>query len=205
MKVFIMVLVVSLSFALAGAATEVPIPGFETYFGFDWIRFNPDVTGIPSFDGHGGSAQFVYNFHKGIGVTFDVGAVTNDTLKSTFSNSQSHFLIGPRYGFYNHSRFTPFAEVLFGAGHGSVSTDVSQFSPITLPDDVSARLTASRTSFAMMAGGGLDIRLTKHLTYRLFDADYYLTRPVGFITGENLNKNNFRLTTGANFTWGAAR
>jgi opacity protein-like surface antigen len=114
-------------------------------------------------------------------------------------------LIEPRYDFYNHRGFTPFAEVLFGAGHGSVSTDVSQFSPITLPDDVSARLTASRTSFATMAGGGLDIRLTKHLTYRLFDADSYLTRPVGFITGENGNKNNFRLTTGANFTWGAAR
>ena len=57
----------------------------------------------------------------------------------------------------------------------------------------------------MMAGGGLDIRLTKHLTYRLFDADSYLTRPVGFITGENVNKNNFRLTTGVNFTWGAER
>jgi hypothetical protein len=61
-------------------------------------------------------------------------------------------LIGPRYGSYDHRGFTPFAEVLFGAGHGSVSTDVSQFSPITLPDDVSAKLTASRTSFAMMAG-----------------------------------------------------
>jgi hypothetical protein len=57
----------------------------------------------------------------------------------------------------------------------------------------------------MMVGGGLDIRLTKHLTYRLFDADYYLTRPASFITGENVNKNNFRLTMGANFTWGAAR
>jgi hypothetical protein len=32
-----------------------------------------------------------------------------------------------------------------------------------------------------------------------------LTRPGGFIMGENVNKNNFRLTTGSNFTWGAAR
>lgn len=86
-----MVLVVSLSVALAGAATEIPIPGFETYFGFDWVRFTPDVTRIPSFDGHGVSAQFVYNFQKGIGITFDVGAVTKDTLKSTFSDSQSYF------------------------------------------------------------------------------------------------------------------
>ena len=129
------------------------------------------------------------------------------------ANKQSHFLIGPRYGFYNHSRFTPFGEILFGVGHASVSTDIrfpecrrsSPLAQLLLPDNVSARLTASRTSFAMMAGGGLDIRLTKHFTYRLFDADYYLTRPVSFITGENVNKNNVRLTTGVNFTWGEAR
>jgi hypothetical protein len=55
----------------------------------------------------------------------------------------------------------------------------------------------------MMVGGGIDIRLTKRITYRLFDADYYLTRPASLITAEDVNKNNFRLTTGVNFTWGA--
>ena len=57
----------------------------------------------------------------------------------------------------------------------------------------------------MMAGGGLDIRLAKHFTYRLFDADYYLTRPISFISGGNVNKNNFRVTTGVALTWGEAR
>ena len=75
---------------------------------------------------------------------------------------------------------------------------------ITVPDNVAVRLTASRTSFAMMAGGGVDIRLTKHFTYRLFDTDYYLTRPVSFISGGNVNKNNFRVTTGVALTWGEA-
>ena len=57
----------------------------------------------------------------------------------------------------------------------------------------------------MMAGGGLDIRLSKHFAYRLFDADYYLTRPISFISGGNVNKNNFRVTTGVALTWGEAR
>jgi len=203
------VLAAFLSFALTAAATDVP--GFEGYFGFDWVKFNPDTADIPSFNADGGSAQFVYNFHKGIGLAFDAGAVTKDTFSGVFSNRQTHFLIGPRYGFYNHSRFTPFAEVLFGGATASVSTDILKApmvlpsTSITIPDNVSASLTASRTSFAMMAGGGLDIRLSKHLTYRLFDADYFLTRPISFITGENVNKNNVRLTTGVNFTWGAAR
>jgi opacity protein-like surface antigen len=209
MKAFIMVLAASLSFALTAAAEDEP--KFETYFGFDWARFHPDVADIPSFNTIGGSAQFVYNFHEGFGVAFDAGAVTKDTFKGIFSNRQDHFLIGPRYGFYNHSRFTPFGEILFGGATASVSTDLNHvpvafpLSSITLPDNVSATLTKSRTSFAMMVGGGLDIRLSKHLTYRLLDADYYLTRPVSFITGENVNKNNVRLTTGVNFTWGAER
>ena len=209
MKAFLTVLAASLSFAWT--ATAADIPGFETYFGFDWVKVNPDTADIPSFNADGDSAQFVYNFEKGFGVAFDVGAVTKDTLKGIFTNKQSHFLIGPRYGFYNHSRFTPFGEVLFGVANASVSTDILQVptvfpaSSITLPDNVSASLTASRTSFAMMAGGGLDIRLTKHITYRLFDADYFLSRPVSLLTHENVNKNNVRLTTGVNFTWGAAR
>jgi len=209
MKAFLTVLAASLSLALTATATD--IPGFETYFGFDWVRFNPDTGTIRSFNADGGSAQFVYNFHKAFGVAFDLGAVTKDTLHGSFSNEQSHFLIGPRYGFYNHSRFTPFGEVLFGVANASVSTGILQVptvlpaSSIILPDNISASLTASRTSFAMMAGGGLDIRLTKHLTYRLIDADYFLSRPASLITHENVNKNNVRLTTGVDFTWGAAR
>ena len=203
------VLAAFLSFALTAAATDVP--GFETYFGYDWVRFHPDTANIPSFNANGGSGQFVYNFYKGIGLAFDAGAVTKDTFQGVFDNTQSHFLIGPRYGFYNHSRFTPFAEVLFGGAHASVSTNILNVptvlpsSSITVPDNISASLNVSRTSFAMMAGGGLDIRLSKHVTYRLIDADYFLTRPVSFMTGENVNKNNVRLTTGVNFTWGAAR
>jgi opacity protein-like surface antigen len=203
------VLAAILSFALTAAAADSP--GFEAYFGYDWVKFNPDAAAIPSFTANGGSAQLVYTFYKGIGLTFDAGAVTKDTFSGVFNNRQTHFLIGPRYGFHNHSRFTPFGEILFGGADASVSTSIVEAptvlpsTAITVPDNVSARLTASRTSFAMMAGGGLDIRLSKHFTYRLFDADYFLTRPISFISGQNVNKNNLRVTTGVALTWGEAR
>jgi opacity protein-like surface antigen len=212
MKVHVMALVAFLAFAMMATASDVP--RFETYFGWDWIQFNPDRAPVSSFTANGGSAQFVYNFAKGFGVTFDAGAVSRDTLSGILSNRQTHFLVGPRYGFYNHSRFTPFGQILFGGSNGSVSLDVTDINqvptvlptanPIILPDNVSVRLQASRTAFAMMVGGGLDIRLTKHVTYRLFDTDYYLTRPASLITGQDVNKNNFRVTTGVNFTWGGA-
>jgi opacity protein-like surface antigen len=207
MKRFATLSAASLVFALTAVAAEAP--RFGAYVGYDWMNFNPDVANIPSFHANGGSGQFMYNFSNGLGIAFDAGVVTKDSVTRFFSNRQSHFLLGPRYGFYNHSRFTPFVEALFGGSRGSVSMDLNQVqevfpsSSITLPDNVSARLTASRTQFAMMAGGGLDIRLTeKVIAWRLFDADYYLVRPNSLITGQDVNKNNFRLTTGINFNWG---
>jgi hypothetical protein len=210
---FVAAFAVFLSFALTAAASE-DSPGFEAYFGYDWVQFNPDTPNIPSFNANGGSAQFIYNFYKGVGLAFDAGVVAHNTFGGVFDNKQAHFLLGPRYGFHNHSRFTPFGEVLFGGGEASVSTSVADIgrvpsvlpaTSITVPDNVDVRLTASRTSFAMMAGGGVDIRLAKHFTYRLFDTDYYLTRPISFISGGNVNKNNFRVTTGIALTWGEAR
>jgi hypothetical protein len=209
---FVAAIAAFLSFALTAAAEDSN--RFEAYFGYDWVRFNPDLTNIPSFNANGGSGQFVYNFSHGLGIAFDAGAVHKDTFNSAFDNVQAHYLLGPRYGFHNHSRFTPFGEVLFGGGYASVSTSVANIplvptvlpsTSITVPDNVSVRLSASRTSFAMMAGGGLDIRLSKHFAYRLFDADYYLTRPISFISGGNVNKNNFRVTTGVALTWGEPR
>jgi opacity protein-like surface antigen len=207
MKTVVTVFVASLSFALTAAAADAP--RFGAYVGYDWMQFNPDTANIPSFHANGGSGQFMYTFYKGLGAAFEAGVVSKDSVTRVFSNRQSHFLLGPRYGYYNHSRFTPFVEVLFGASRGSVSLDLNQVqevfpsSSINLPNDVSGRLTASRTQFSMMAGGGLDIRLTeKVISWRLFDADYYLCRPNSLITAQDVNKNNFRVTTGINFNWG---
>ena len=207
-------LTVFASLWIASTASATNVPKFETYFGFDWVRFNPDTARTSSFDAKGGSVQLVYNFTKGIGLAFDAGSVTKDTFGGVVTNRQTHYLLGPRFGYYNHSRFRPFGEVLFGGATGSASFSVSDINRVTvnplftstviLPDNFDVRFRASRTSFAMMAGGGLDIRVTKHFTYRLFNADYFLARPTSFITGEDVNKNNVRLTTGFNFTWGTA-
>ncbi len=139
---FVAAFAVFLSFALTAAAAE-DSPGFEAYFGYDWVQFNPDTPNIPSFNASGGSAQFIANFYKGFGLAFDAGAVAHDTFGGIFDNRQDHFLLGPRYGFHNHSRFTPFGEVLFGVGEASVSTSAADIarvpsvlpsSSITVPD-----------------------------------------------------------------------
>jgi hypothetical protein len=101
---------------------------------------------------------------------------------------------------------------LFGGAYGTTSARFSAL-PIAggnlgnLPLDpnlpISARLTASHTVFAMMVGGGLDIKLNNHIAFRPFGMDYYLTRTPNFFTGNDVNKNNWRYTAGVNFMFGA--
>ena len=66
-------------------------------------------------------------------------------------------------------------------------------------------------NFAMAIGGGLDIKLSRHVTLRPIQADYYLTRfrtpdflsPTG--TTSNKNQNDFRYAAGIAFSFGGEK
>jgi hypothetical protein len=223
MKKIVTILAASLSFALVAGAADVPKT--EAFVGYQFTRFNPDSPFVPSLNANGGSGQFVYNFWKGLGAAVDAGAVTKGIINGINADTTVvHFVAGPRYAFYNSSRFTPFVEAMFGGAYTTTSTlipittTINPGGPIlpvgTVPvltpligtafgNQVTARLVASRTSFAMLTGGGFDWRLSKHVSLRPVAFDYYLTRPSSLITGQDSNKNNWRYTAGVNFTFGA--
>ena len=86
-KSFLLIGAVLLS-ALVASATEES-GKYETFAGYSFVRFNPNsgcsasVCGlnlVPSFNANGGDGQFVYNFNKGLGLAFDLGAVTKGEL-----------------------------------------------------------------------------------------------------------------------------
>jgi hypothetical protein len=54
----------------------------------------------------------------------------------------------------------------------------------------------------MLAGGGLDIRINKHVTVRPLGVDYYLARLPDVLTGNQQNVGNFRYSAGINFLFG---
>ncbi len=190
----------------------------ETFLGYSYVRFN-SATNVPAFSANGGSAQFVYSFNKWIGAVADLGAVHNGNinsfgLDSTFAN----FLFGPRLALHKGSRLSPYVQVLWGGVYGTSSTRVelllppSASQPNFLPgqDDItnlnqaiSARIITSQTAFAMTAGGGLDIKINKHMSLRPIGLDYYLTRLQNLRTAHDNNQDNLRYTTGVNFTFGA--
>src|SRR5262249_13124605 len=153
------------------------------------------------FNANGGSGQFVYNFNKWIGVAVEGGAANKGVLNGAdVDTTVAHVVAGPRISYHNHSRFTPFGEVLFGGAFGTTSTQIpvipvagpASFLPVPIGVPISARIQASNSGFAMMAGGGLDIKMSKHVAFRPLEFDYYLTRLPNLLTGDDTNKNNWR-------------
>jgi opacity protein-like surface antigen len=200
----------------ASVAAATDFPSMETFLGYNFVRFNPNSDFLPSFNANGGSGQFVYNFNRYLGAAVDLGAVNNGRLNQTsIDTTVVDFVAGPRFTWRRHnSRFLPYAQVLLGGAYGTTSTaiDVIPLVPVTgplgntvvvAPGAITARVNASNTGFALLAGGGLDIKVSKHVAFRPVEASYYLTRVPSLLTGHITNRNNFRYAAGVNFLWGA--
>ncbi len=211
MKKSYLLICASLLSASVAAATDLPT--METFLGYDMARFNPNSGYAPSFNANGGSGQFVYNLPSGFGAAIDLGAVTKGKLnQSKIDTTVVDFVAGPRYTFHNHSHFMPYVQVLFGGAYATTSAPISvipaigvvtPLGTIVTPAAITARLAASNTDFAMLAGGGLDIKLGKYIAFRPVEASYYLTRIPSLLTGNVSNRNNFRYSAGVNFLFGA--
>jgi opacity protein-like surface antigen len=167
-------------FALTASAQDWP--RYETYLGYTYVRAN-SATNIPSFSANGGSGQFVYNFDKWFGVVLDLGAVHNGNIHGVHLDSTAaNFLLGPRLTLRKRSRFTPYVQTLFGGVYATTSTGVDAALLVpgvrdvaVLPPGDFLRFTRDQTAFAMTAGGGLDIRINRHVTFRPFQLEYFLT------------------------------
>lgn len=199
------------SFVMVGAATDFPT--METFLGYNFVRFDTNSGIVPSFNANGGDGQFAYNVDKYLGVVLDLGAVNKGILQGyNIDTTVINFVAGPRFTWRHHnSRFQPFVQALFGGAYTTTSAPVEVIVPAVNPPGgilqpngpVTARLVASNTGFAMIAGGGLDIKFNKHIAFRPIGVDYYQTRVPGYLTGTTTSRlNNFRYSAGVNFLFG---
>lgn len=166
-------------------------PKFEVAGLYQYVNFNP--SSFPNFNNHGGTGEFAYNANKWFGLVAQAGwyHFNREVLGTTqtpekISGSFESYLFGPRLNLRRFDHFVPFAEILFGGAHGG-----SQ-----LTGD------ASQSAFALAAGGGLDIVLTKYLAWRFFEADYLMTNFTGTLLSPDGREHNFRIGTGAVLRWG---
>ena len=149
------------------AAQEQPAPKWELYGGYSFFHPGADIHGVlplgllpvsnrlePNPRGIG--ASVTYDFNRWFGLTLDSstswnsGEVGTDRVDDT---ALSNLSLGPKFTFRHH-RFSPFLEVLVGDHR-------------LMPDafhDIQ--------KLGVMAGGGLDINLTRHVALRLLRADF---------------------------------
>jgi Outer membrane protein beta-barrel domain len=212
-----------LLFALVASATD--FPKYEIYLGYTYVRANQfnQNTGlgqtIGGFDMNGGSAQFIYNFNRRVSFVADIGSVTKQNVGIiNADNTTTFYMFGPRVSYRNHSRFTPYAQIVFGGATRAVSRQLDVLTGANIPvfpvvapfnlfpganTEITAQVSATQTAFAMAVGGGLDIRLGKRFSFRPVSVDYVLTRFPSLSTGDNQNQNSIRAGAGIIFTFGA--
>jgi opacity protein-like surface antigen len=209
---FAEVLIFAMAAVAPGYAQDTP--KMETFLGYTYVRAN-SATDRPSFSANGGGGQFAYNFNVYLSAVADLGAVHNgDIGGQPIETTMTNFLFGPRLSM-RFKNLRPYFQVLFGGVYMASSTQITGFvdpsqpvvlpggSPTPGPQPISARVGAQQTAFAMTAGGGLDFKISKHVSFRPIGLDYYMTRLQNLRSAGDNSQNNLRYTAGFNFTFGA--
>jgi outer membrane protein OmpA-like peptidoglycan-associated protein len=180
-------------------------PKVELFLGYSYLRAVPSSSADNRLAWlNGGSASIAFNFNRYLGIVGDFGGFADSEIKLLGTNPTSTpdssgkvytYLFGPRLSFRNNSRVTPFAQVLFGGIHAS---------EVTLSGCTGAACTVlpSEDTFALTAGGGLDIRVRRHFAIRIIQAEYLLTKFENRTTGASASQNDMRLSSGIVFRFG---
>ncbi len=181
---------------------------FLTPNGFFENKFSGTLTSIVDRANlNGWNASIVGNANRWLGVEGDFGGyygrvtsqsttfhftgggVTSSTTSDTAKVRFHSFLFGPRisYRMYKKDRSNEIVVLFAHALAGGIRETI-----------VGAQIPpgSSETSFGMALGGGLDVKASRHVAIRVFQADYVRSR-FGFRV-----ENNLRLSFGAVFQFG---
>jgi outer membrane protein OmpA-like peptidoglycan-associated protein len=180
------------------AQSDVPPPKYDIFVGYQWLHpgatlstpfgdfTHPVAYKLPDMSA-GFGAAFTYNVDRHWGAEFDVGDNWGN------SNFETTISAGPRF-MWRTDGSNYFAHALLSYNRLSVNG-----------------LGRDRNSVGAIVGGGWDLPLTKHLAWRIFEADYVFGRPnySDLVPPEfpNLRRptlNGARLRTGLVFSWGGA-
>jgi hypothetical protein len=196
-------LLAAIAFAIGIApvalSQEPPGPKWELYGGYSFVHPGADIHGVLPLgllpvssrlepNPRGVGASVTYDFNRWLGITLDSstlwnsGEVGTDRVDDT---ALSNLSIGPKFTF-RHRYFSPFLEVLVGDHR-------------LMPDAFHDIQT-----LGIMAGGGLDLNLTRHIAWRMLRADFvysnYRYGPPA--TTPETEIRGVRLQTGLNFMFG---
>ena len=155
--------------------------GMEISGQYQYIRIYPGQ-GAPSSSCQGAGGTLAANVNRWIGLVGDVGFCKVTGLPTGASAHDINYLFGPRFSYRNYGRLTPYAQVLFGGARATAS--------------VTGFPSTSVNSFAMTFGGGADLKLTPHLSFRAIQFEYLYTHFSG------VKQNNLRIQSGLVYRFG---
>lgn len=177
-------IVVGLLFCGSGRAQEAS--RVDVGVDYNYLRTNAPPGGCGCITLQGGDGWLSFNFTHHVAVVGQVsGQHASNIAGSGADLTFTSFLAGPRVSFDVSRRLVPFAQVLFGGAHASGSLAPGN-----------SFVDGSSNAFAMTAGGGIDIGLSRRLAIRAAELDYFMTR---FKNGVNDRQNNLRVSAGIVF------
>jgi opacity protein-like surface antigen len=180
---------------LSLAQNTVEYPKNELFVGYSYhsadinsLTINPGRASL-----HGVNFEYTRNINSVLGITADFsGHIKRESFKAgtgeiQHNREQYNLLGGLQFKARHQTRVTPFAHALFGGAF------FRGFSAVLLPTSNTYFFDDAR-SFAMVFGGGIDIRAGRRVSVRVLQADY---NPTFFGQGR---QDNFRLSCGMVFT-----
>jgi outer membrane protein OmpA-like peptidoglycan-associated protein len=168
-------------------------PAVDLFVGYSFVRFstntfvNSTTTSKETFNWHGLTGALAGNVNRWFSLVADFGAYRIKDLPPSISGSAYTYLFGPQFS-HRGQHWTPFVHTLFG---GATLADI-QVSTTPSPSAFFNR-SFSANSFATALGGGVDANFNKHISARVFQVEYLMTR---FTDGNNNKQNNLRASAG---------
>ena len=199
-----------LTIGMTAWAQEYPLA--EAGVDYSYARYAPSASYTKGHSLNGGGGTFVYNISEYLGLKADLqGYGSNHTefiIPAGISPNFPHggtgnvqgnlftYLFGPQLKI-RVPKIQPFAHLLFGGAHSNVYGNAFKTICQPIVGGCAFSKTPSGNAFAMAFGGGVDIPIGQHISFRPAEIDYLLT---DFSNQFNNGvQNNFRYSAGINF------
>jgi outer membrane protein with beta-barrel domain len=187
-------------------------PRTELGVNYSYARYAPSASYSKGHSLNGGGGSATINWNEYLGIKMDLqGYASNltsfniapnptfpDGLNGSVEGNLFTYLVGPQFKVRAHN-IQPFANLLFGGAHSNVYGNA--FKTLCHTGNCDFSKAPAADAFAMEFGGGVDIPITKKISFRPAEIDYLMTRFSNPLTKTN-NQNNFRYSVGLTFTLG---
>jgi hypothetical protein len=170
------------------AVAQRPANTLDGYATFSAMHANAPVGGCGCFWMNGGFGGLSLPLWRNFSAVVEAGGNTTNHIPAFDTGlSLIYGLGGLRMRVPNHTLLQPFGQALFGGVHGFDSY---------FPAPVGKLPTSYDTSFALTVGGGLDLRVSRHVWIRAIQADYFYSE-LRNLQGDR--QNQIRLAAGIVF------